>query len=894
MSMALHPNAAAVRQAITQGDLNRVKSSLCIGGHFEAELALTAIDETGMGALHFAAANGSFSIVEWCCGLGIDLEVGVPGSGWTAAHFAAYNGYDRICAMLKHSNANTDKPDNYGDTPCDVATATDHHAVVDVLGGNAAIREARQRVEEERARLLQEAREFEEERQRQQRLAKEDGERKKAAETRRQERIRRAKELRATLELARLEQIQKWLQSREGFERDLWNNLEWLFASQLLIAGDLIAAEIRCAAIFAQSQESAEMAANAAAADGKAHKPKRRNSKMPKAKKPESKPAATKAEDGRATASPSLASASASANPDPVAATAEPPPGEDLWQTFEHRLADDPELQLPVITGVITKEKKKELAKLRNKIEKIKAERRNAYRQAIDAHDEKCAAELAALEAEESLMRKLVAVDWLVCMAKIEQADAFNDRRHKGEYVYHSEDPRCECGLPSCPLGTCTWSCCGDAQFDTVGCAIVDDRSKPPYHPGAFRFHMDGCTCAQKTKVAVGKARDAVKTLVSLRRNSTNLLSSSSFARDSSDDDHGSGESVNTSLALHASDVIDATIRNRRGADDDDGRLEALRFCNPGGTVWSCCGALDADSDGCMMWPRYLPVENVLAWPSFELATDFARTRLTATAARKAAKESAAMAGGSAASLDTTLAKYCRVGVMGDRRMRVDHALSAPLDTTSTRCTVLGVLSNNHDVPAIRHNGPLDTRLVMCFELQVLRCPKSRSHGDEKMVVGFAKADAFIGPGVCIGGDNGIGWWAQSCEIRGLGYSIPTSEAFDENDVVCLALDHLNGQLYAFKNRRLLACAPFRAPARLVPAVTLVAGTRVRCDETMSRTTVAYVDEYISLRAETDLHQRLYGSSERYRSLFRDKFEISAKQNAGESSDDEGRINFDV
>jgi hypothetical protein len=563
-------------------------------------------------------------------------------------------------------------------------------------------------------------------------------------------------------------------------------------------------------------------------------------------------------------------------------------------------LNNDPELQLPIMTGTMTKDKKKEMSRLKAKVERIKRERRAAFQASVDDYKRRCVQQSAELEAEEVMMRRLLEVDWTLGVARIEQADVFNDRRHRGNYMFHSDEPRCLCGLPSCRLGTCTWTCCGDATCDSVGCGIVDDLSKPPYHPGTYAYHMEGCTCAQ-AKVVVERTRDVTRTLVSLDKRRRRSSQFSEMGQgDTVDENEQASENAtsdddNNPATFDASHSRQRLLRMTKHEQRGSHGSHSVRFCNPGGTVWSCCGAMDADSDGCMMWPRFLAAPNVMVWPRFESAADVAKSFMASAVLRKAVKQSAVLAGGNAAALDVALAKYCNVQVLGELGMRVEHCMARPAPSTPSRCTVIGTLHRPCDIAAAVHDGPLSQRAILCFEVQVLKCPQPQTHSEESLVIGFARQDAYVGPGVSIGSTLGLGWWANSTDIRGLGVSLTTAETYAENDVVCLALDFLNGQLYAFKNRRLMAHGPFRAPCALLPAVTLVAGTRIRVDETLTRSSVTYVDEYVTRRAETDLQQRLYGTAERYRSLFRDKFELQAMRSVGaESSDDEGRINFDV
>jgi hypothetical protein len=928
----IHPNAEKIRRAVLDDDPDRVSNELSNGGQLSAVVAMMPIAADGVNTLHFAAANGVFTVVQLCCDIsGIDINCPAPGNGWTPMHFAAYNGHERICATLKYHDADAERVDHYGETACDVAAAADHQAAVDVLGGNAAAREARRRMEEDRERLIAEARAFQEERERAAQQAKDEEERKRVAEERRKDRIRRAKELRAQLESARLDQIRRWMLSRETVERDVWNNLEYLYASQLLMASDLIAAEIQQAHIAVEPQPAASpVPATPAPADSTSPTGGRGKKKAggKRSKRAESSAASGTAQSPARAKSPSTVAVEDSVLVPTRSPTTDTPAGGVIsrsWASLEEDLASDPDLQLPVVAGVITKEKKKELSRAKLRIDKVKRERRRAHQQAVDAFEATCRGQLEAVETEETLLRQLLEVDWVLGAARIRQLDAFADRRHKGDYIFHSAEPKCNCGLPSCRIGACTWSCCGERVCDAVGCVVVDDQSKPPYHPGAFTFHMDGCQCSQ-VAVAVGRTREAVRTLVELRQADRGLP----LSGDDDDDDAGGDGSDRSSQSDRDEDAARAsasfmggesssrlaqsavfnssraaTRHARQSFDGSSRRRKHTRFCNPGGTVWSCCGAVDPDSEGCVMWTRFLYQRNVLVQPRFELATTYAGRRLPPAQLKKAARKSAQSVGGCTTLLDASLDKFCRVRIEGDFQSRVEHVIDAPTPNTSTRCTVIGALHSAVDIAATTAVGPIDARRIMCFEVVVLAAPEPESHSAERLVIGFVRDDCYVGPGTTIGGDIGVGWWSHSTEIRGLGCNVNSTEPFRANDVVCLALDHLNREFYAFKNRKLVAQGPFTAPCRLVPAVTLVAGSRVRVDESRQRAMSGCVDEYMDDRHKSDLSRRLYGSAEKFRSIFRDKFELEHRRLAKaeriqqglvdpDESEDEGFIDFDV
>jgi hypothetical protein len=77
------------------------------------------------------------------------------------------------------------------------------------------------------------------------------------------------------------------------------------------------------------------------------------------------------------------------------------------------------------------------------------------------------------------------------------------------------------------------------------------------------------------------------------------------------------------------------------------------------------------------------------------------------------------------------------------------------------------------------------------------------------MVVGVAlrggHASGAWGPGKFLSGPFGIGWWAHSTHIRGLGVTADANCSYGPGDVVTVALDPRNRALHFFRNRRLAA-----------------------------------------------------------------------------------------
>ena len=217
---AVHPNTAAVQRCVVADDIEGLKATIAhdSDGFHPAYVSAATLNDDGWRVLHLAAMNNACAIVRWVieeCEGAERLSPTTTDNSWTPMHFAAYNGHERMCNVLRMHDAAIDAVDAYGDTPCDVATAAGHDRLVDILGANIAAREFAARQEEERQRLLREARLYEEKKQEELRRKQDEQERREATHRRKTERVKRNKEIRAALELERLSLQLQALASKE-------------------------------------------------------------------------------------------------------------------------------------------------------------------------------------------------------------------------------------------------------------------------------------------------------------------------------------------------------------------------------------------------------------------------------------------------------------------------------------------------------------------------------------------------------------------------------------------------------------------------------------------------------------------------------------------------------
>lgn len=116
----------------------------------------------------------------------------------------------------------------------------------------------------------------------------------------------------------------------------------------------------------------------------------------------------------------------------------------------------------------------------------------------------------------------------------------------------------------------------------------------------------------------------------------------------------------------------------------------------------------------------------------------------------------------------------------------------------------------------------------------------------------FAKEDRYIS------GPFGIGWWAHTSSIRGLGQQVDVGaeNVLSEGDLVLFLVDGVNHALHIFHNRSFVTSIRIDTSVAYVPAVTLVAGCRFDV-EFFGHTSLAYVTKWWEERALSERMLRL-------------------------------------
>lgn len=107
-----------------------------------------------------------------------------------------------------------------------------------------------------------------------------------------------------------------------------------------------------------------------------------------------------------------------------------------------------------------------------------------------------------------------------------------------------------------------------------------------------------------------------------------------------------------------------------------------------------------------------------------------------------------------------------------------------------------------------------------------------------------------------LSGPLGLGWWAQSTQVRGLGVSMEAPESYGAEDVIGIVVDGVNQLVSFYKNRNFCFSVPNvisnLVPNRVkfLPAVTMVSGCVVTSDVSYNRHTLVYADLIMKNRAE--------------------------------------------
>jgi uncharacterized protein len=90
------------------------------------------------GEIHDAAKNGDLGRVKALVKDNPDLVFSRDNDGWTALHYAAFNGKKDVVELLLANTADVSAKDNVGRTPLHAAASTGHEDVVELLLANKA------------------------------------------------------------------------------------------------------------------------------------------------------------------------------------------------------------------------------------------------------------------------------------------------------------------------------------------------------------------------------------------------------------------------------------------------------------------------------------------------------------------------------------------------------------------------------------------------------------------------------------------------------------------------------------------------------------------------------------------------------------------------------------
>jgi len=90
------------------------------------------------GEIHDAAKNGDLGRVKALVKDNPDLVFSTDNDGWTALHYAAFNGKKDVAELLLADHADVNAKDNKGLTPLHFAAGRDHRDVVELLLANNA------------------------------------------------------------------------------------------------------------------------------------------------------------------------------------------------------------------------------------------------------------------------------------------------------------------------------------------------------------------------------------------------------------------------------------------------------------------------------------------------------------------------------------------------------------------------------------------------------------------------------------------------------------------------------------------------------------------------------------------------------------------------------------
>lgn len=605
----MHPNADMIIRAIVADDVLAFARELVITNPTPEQLARKKLPpgtgyvsdaspdeenaaakyflqkDTSSDCAHLAAANDAFGILNFIVRMkNADLKNNqTSDTGWTPLHFAAFNQSERICALLRSNGADLFVEDIYGDRPCDIAVMFGNRALAERLGDTSCTAETSKK-DQAYQQLLAQAKAYEEERARealeQRRLYEErvqlDKERRRVLEERRK--------LKAAYENERLLFMrERWLSARQSFVRDFLTDQwqKWVESTEKAIVIDSAACAKAAADRIARENLARQREIDAQRKKGK--KGDRRGSKG-KAKKSAAGQGlvlAATAADGAAVDASSL-------------------------DRFLSSLEEEP---LPEISDRMTKDQKAAVVKQRNKmIKEIKIRREEAARmfqeQQATHYNEQDALEEECLSSREEIEQQ-----WFSAFGNISCYDPSADRRHAGFFRYEPFDDRYR------------WSCCGQIGNPfALGCLPAEDRTRTMIHSGAFTFHMQDCPCGGLLCVGAGAeaAASPPHPAAASKGNGTITDAADEFSRAS---DRLSG-------------FTDVASANRQERNQRRVGPKSVKFCNPGGCCWSCCGATVQRGAGCTPQFRFLFADHMLCDVRFLPADPAATiTQLVATEA---------------------------------------------------------------------------------------------------------------------------------------------------------------------------------------------------------------------------------------------------------------------
>eukprot|EP01065_Artemidia_motanka_P048441 TRINITY_DN7795_c0_g2_i1.p1 TRINITY_DN7795_c0_g2~~TRINITY_DN7795_c0_g2_i1.p1 ORF type:complete len:981 (+),score=279.86 TRINITY_DN7795_c0_g2_i1:265-2943(+) len=399
--------------------------------------------------------------------------------------------------------------------------------------------------------------------------------------------------------------------------------------------------------------------------------------------------------------------------------------------------------------------------------------------------------EARAREAEAELRRREALLDWLETAEMV----------HAGDYEKAADG------------SGWVWTCCGLREERGDGCIPADDRMKPLWHPGEYKYHVDDCRCG--VIAAAGTSAAPKSQFIPPALPSPRVRWRESDPPPPPPSQLGAptpqkGWSRSLMFTQDMGDLVDA--KPQAAADDTSPQavgspVSAVRgaasqrtakgkdFCAPGGFCWSCCGATEQVAQGCTLQKALR-----LAVPQF-LQPTWAAPPPWAPGLKLSPQLQPVTAEFAAAARPTTYRTY----------------------TLVADCC-------------------FDRGDCAAFEFQIEACgPASRG---EYIIVGLmadaGRAGAAATSQSCfeyLGGGNSLGWWSESSLIVGMGRREASLKGvsghrlkYSAGDTIAVMVDCVNKEVVFFHGRQVAAVVKLptvlgRQAVR--PAVTLHPGARV-------------------------------------------------------------------